>query len=102
MLEVTTRTSANGREFARHPPGAAPRAADFYFAHPDAGGASGLNENTTGLGRQDFPKQSDFSKITDRQIEKVGERLNHRLRKTLGYQTPHEVFFNLPLVALIS
>ena len=102
MLEVTTRTSANGREFARHPPGAAPRAADFYFAHPYSSWASGLNENTTGLGRQDFPKQSDFSKMTDRQIEKAGERLNHRPRKTLGYKTPHEVFFKRPLVALTS
>jgi IS30 family transposase len=62
----------------------------------------GVNENISGLVRQCFPKRSDFSKITDKQINKVVERLNQRLRKTLGYNTPHEVFFKLPLVALAS
>ncbi len=59
-----------------------------------------MNENTNGLVRQYFPKKSDFSKITDRQVEKVVERLNNRPRKTLGYKTPNEVFFKRPLVAL--
>jgi IS30 family transposase len=55
-----------------------------------------------GLVRQYFPKQADFSKITGRHINKVVERLNHRPRKTLGYKTPNEVFFKLPLVALTT
>jgi IS30 family transposase len=59
-----------------------------------------LNENTNGLVRQYFSKNSDFSKITDRQIEKVVERLNNRPLKTHGYRTPNEVFFKRPLVAL--
>ena len=61
-----------------------------------------MNENTNGLVRQYFPKQSEFSKITDKQIKKVEERLNQRPRKTLGYKTPNEVFFKLPLVALTT
>ncbi len=101
-LQVKTITSDNGREFARHQHVAAQLNADFYFAHPYSSWERGLNENTNGLVRQYFPKKSEFSKITDRQLNKVVERLNHRPRKTLGYQTPNEVFFKLPLVALTT
>jgi IS30 family transposase len=61
-----------------------------------------VNENTNGLVRQYFPKKSEFSKINDKQVKKVEERLNNRPRKTLGYKTPNEVFFKLPLVALTT
>lgn len=101
-LTVHTITSDNGREFAQHQRIAEHLKADFYFAHPYSSWERGLNENTNGLVRQYFPKKSDFSKITDRQIDKVVERLNHRPRKTLGYKTPNEVFFKLPLVALTT
>jgi IS30 family transposase len=97
---VHTITSDNGREFAAHEEIASGLEAKFYFAHPYSSWERGLNENTNGLVRQYFPKKSDFSKITDRQIEKAVERLNNRPRKTLGYKTPNEVFFKRPLVAL--
>lgn len=101
-LTVKTITSDNGREFAHHQQVAQRLKADFYFAHPYASWERGLNENTNGLVRQYFPKKSDFSKITDRQLDKVVERLNNRPRKTLGYKTPNEVYFKLPLVALTT
>lgn len=101
-LTVLTITSDNGREFAHHQRIAQQLKADFYFAHPYSSWERGLNENTNGLVRQYFPKKSDFSKITERQINKVVERLNNRPRKTLGYKTPNEVFFKQPLVALTT
>ncbi len=101
-LVVKTITSDNGREFARHQQVAQQLEADFFFAHPYASWERGLNENTNGLVRQYFPKKSEFSQITDRQLTKVVERLNNRPRKTLGYKTPNEVFFKLPLVALTT
>jgi IS30 family transposase len=101
-LVVKTITSDNGREFAHHQRIAQQLKADFYFAHPYSSWERGLNENTNGLVRQYFPKKSDFSKITGRQLKKVVERLNNRPRKTLGYKTPNEVFFKLPLVALTT
>jgi len=101
-LAVKTITSDNGREFAQHQQVAAHLSADFYFAHPYSSWERGVNENTNGLVRQYFPKQSEFSQITDRQLSKVVERLNQRPRKTLGYKTPNEVFFKLPLVALTT
>jgi IS30 family transposase len=101
-LVVKTITSDNGREFAQHQAVAARLCADFYFAHPYSSWERGINENTNGLVRQYFPKKSEFSQISDRQIRKVEDRLNQRPRKTLGYKTPHEVFFKLPLVALTT
>ncbi|WP_411726618.1 hypothetical protein [Methyloglobulus sp.] len=43
--------------------------------------------------RQYFTKGSSFEDITDGEVEMVMNRLNHRLRKTLNYKTPHAVFF---------
>ena len=99
---VQTITSDNGREFARHEQIAAKLQADFYFAHPYASWERGLNENTNGLVRQYFPKGSDFTSITEESLEQVMQRLNHRPRKTLGFTTPHRVFYELPSVALTT
>ena len=97
---VHTITSDNGREFAAHEAIAEALKADFYFAHPYHSWERGLNENTNGLVRQYFPKGSDFTAITDEDVQAVAERLNKRPRKTLGYQTPNHVFFTSPPVAL--
>ncbi len=98
--KVHTITSDNGREFAHHQAIAATLAADFYFAHPYASWERGLNENTNGLIRQYFPKECDFTTITDDEVQQVQQRLNSRPRKTLGYQTPHQVFYKQSPVAL--
>lgn len=98
--KVHTITSDNGREFAHHQAIATTLAADFYFAHPYSSWERGLNENTNGLIRQYFPKHCDFTKITDEEVKQVQQRLNSRPRKTLGYQTPHQVFYQQSPVAL--
>jgi len=97
---VHTITSDNGREFAGHEAIAEALSAAFYFAHPYHSWERGLKENTNGLVRQYFPKGSDFSALTDAQVQAVAKRLNERPRKTLGYQTPNHVFFNSSPVAL--
>jgi IS30 family transposase len=97
---VHTITSDNGREFSGHEAIAERLDAGFYFAHPYHSWERGLNENTNGLVRQFFPKGTDFSKITQREVKAVEKRLNNRPRKGLGYKTPNEVFFNSQPVAL--
>jgi len=86
-----TLTLDNGKEFAAHEKISSELEADVYFAHPYHSWERGLNENTNGLIRQWFPKQTDFRTITDEQVAEVQELLNHRPRKTIGYLTPHEV-----------
>ena len=90
---VHTITSDNGREFAGHEEIAKALQTDFYFAHPYAPWERGTNENTNGLIRQYFPKNRDFTTITQQEIDTAMERLNNRPRKRLGFLTPSQVFF---------
>ena len=100
---VHTMTSDNGKEFARHETIAKALKAKFYFAHPYASWERGLNENTNGLIRQYFPKNCDFTMITEKQIKYVMDKLNNRPRKCLGIKTPNQVFFGIdPPVALAT
>ena len=91
--KVHTITSDNGKEFAGHEEIASKLKANFYFAHPYSSWERGTNENTNGLIRQYFPKNRDFTTITQHEINMAMERLNNRPRKRLGYQTPNQVFF---------
>jgi len=91
--KTLTITADNGKEFAGHEKIKAALAADIYFAHPYSSWERGLNENTNGLIRQYFTKGSSFENITDKDVDEVMEKLNHRPRKTLNYRTPHAVFF---------
>jgi len=63
-----------------------------YFAAPYASWQRGCNENTNGLLRRFFPKGTNFLNISNAQLEKVVNLLNHRPRKCLNYRTPFEVF----------
>lgn len=91
--KTLTITADNGKEFAGHEKIKAALNADVYFAHPYRSWERGLNENTNGLIRQYFTKGSSFENITDKDVDDVMEKLNHRPRKTLNYKTPHAVFF---------
>lgn len=99
---VHTITSDNGKEFALHEETAKTLETDFYFAHPYASYERGLNENTNGLIRQYFPKDRDFTTITTEEIIMAMKKLNNRPRKTLGFLTPNEVFFEREKVALTT
>ena len=51
----------------------------------------GLNENTNGLIRQYVPKGTALDTLSDEQVHHIMDRLNHRPRKGLAFQTPHEI-----------
>lgn len=63
-----------------------------YFCEPYHSWERGTVENTIGLVRRFFPKQTDFAMISKNQIQSVERWLNHRPRKCLGFKTPAEVF----------
>lgn len=71
-----------------------------YFAHPYSPWERGTNENTNGLIRQFFPKKTDFSKVTLKEIKRAQDLLNGRPRKVLGWKKPNEVFQNLIAVGI--
>lgn len=99
---VHTITYDNGREFADHEGMASDLDARIYFAHPYASWQRGLNENTNGLIRQYFPKHRDLTTVTKCEIETTMDKLNHRPRKSLGYRTPYEVFFNTKTSLIVA
>jgi IS30 family transposase len=92
-----TITFDNGKEFAEHEQMAASLGADIYFAHPYHSWERGLNENSNGLLRQYFPKGMELHEITDEEVQRAVDKLNHRPRKVLGFRSPHEVFFGVQL-----
>ena len=72
---------------------------ETYHADPYSSWQRGTNENGNGLLRGYFPKGTDFSKVTDEELEDVVWELNNRPRKLLQYKTAQEVFnehLNLP------
>ncbi len=97
-------TLDNGKEFYRHQTFAKKLGAKTYFCRPYHSWEKGLVENTNGLLRQYFPKQTDFNLITDEEIEKVVNELNHRPRKTLDYDTPSNLFLGVfkPLISAVA
>ncbi len=89
---IKTMTVDNGKEFAGFKTLEKELKTRVYFAHPYSSWERGTNENTNGLIRQYFPKGTDFNLISQKEIDKVVDKLNNRPRKCLGYRTPAEVF----------
>ncbi len=61
-----------------------------YFAHPQSPWERGTNENTNGLIRQFFPKGTDFSKVSSKEIMRAQDLLNERPRAVNNYESPKE------------
>ena len=100
--KVLTHTYDNGKEFAMHELLTEVMEAQAYFAHPYHSWERGLNENTNGLIRQYFPKKTDFSTITQKEVQEVQDKLNRRPRKCLDFQTPNDIFFTTDPIALAA
>lgn len=87
-----TLTYDQGREMAEHKLFSKETKMQVYFAHPQSPWERGTNENTNRLIRDFFPKHTDFTKVTRREIKRVQNLLNERPRKTLNFRTPYEIF----------
>ena len=88
-------TYDRGKEMSNHESLAQKVNITVYFADPRSPWQRATCENTNGLIRQYFPKSTDFTDVTQRQLNAVAELLNTRPRKGLAWLTPLEVFEGL-------
>lgn len=88
-------TVDNGTEFASHKELSKRTGMIVYFCDPHCPWQRGSNENTNGLLRQYFPKNTSFADITNEKLAEVVDLINNRPRKRLGYRTPYEVLTEL-------
>ena len=90
---LETVTPDRGKEFANHREvSRAPGGVPFYFCQPHRPWQKPTVENTSGLIREFFPKGTDFSRVTDEEVQEVFEKINDRPRKALGFRTANEVY----------
>lgn len=79
-----------GKELSDHARFTIESGVSVFFADPHSPWQRGTNENTNGLLRQYFPKGTDLSRWSEKEIQAVAHTLNTRPRKTLGWKTPAE------------
>ncbi len=85
-------TLDNGSENTKHTQVKESCGIQAYFADPYSSYQRGGNENCNLWIRYYFPKGTDFSTITEEEIQDVEWELNNRPRKRLNFKTPQEVF----------
>jgi len=81
-----------GKEMADHKRFTLATDIQVYFCDPQNHWQRGSNENTNGLLRQYFHRQTDLSGYSQAQLNAVARQLNERARKTLNFETPAERF----------
>lgn len=81
-----------GMELALHKKLSIDTKIKVYFCDPKSPWQRGTNENTNGLLRQYFPRQTDLSGFTQKDLDKIAIALNGRPRKTLNFYSPLDKF----------
>jgi len=90
--KINSLNNDNGTEFSQHEKLKKRLKTNIYFARPHAPWERPTNENSNGLLREFFPKGINFSKITQKEIDRAINLINNRPRKCLNWYTSKEIF----------
>lgn len=90
-----TLTLDNGTEFLGFKDLEQALEAKVYFADAHSPWQRGSNENINGLIRFFFPRGTNFTKVTDQQLNAVLDLINNRPRKCLDFLSPVEFIKNV-------
>lgn len=85
-------TVDRGIEFYHHKALAQATGMKVFFCDPYSPWQRGTCENTNGLLRQFFPKDTSFANLSQDDIAHAVALLNQRPRKRLGFKSPAELF----------
>jgi IS30 family transposase len=95
---VRSLTWDQGAELADHARFSLATGITVWLCDPHAPWQRGSNENTNGLLRQYFPRSgTDFTRLTQADLDTVAIELNARPRQTLGWDTPAQALDRLLL-----
>lgn len=83
-------TTDNGSEFMEYDQLIKAVSCPVYYCHSYAAWEKGSNENHNRMIRRFFPKGTDFTRVTKKQIQAVQDWMNGYPRKILGWMTPDE------------
>ena len=64
---------------------------EVYYCHSYSAWEKGTNENHNRFLRRFFPKGTDFTKVSQRQLQEAVDWMNNYPRKILGWKTPNEM-----------
>ena len=95
--KLLTITADNGKEFYDFKRVEKELWTLLYFAHPYASYERPTNEQTNGMLRVFFPKWTDFSKISEEEIQEKIRIINRKPRKSLNYLCAEEAFYWIKL-----
>jgi len=85
-------TYDNGAENVTHEIISEKLNSDSYFCEPYHSWEKGSVEQVNGLIGRYLPKGTNFSTLTNHDINRIEKLINNRPRKCLNYKTPFEVF----------
>lgn len=90
-LPKRSMTNDRGQEFSDHKNYEKKVKIKVYFCDPYSSYQRGTNENRIGVLRQYYPKKSDLTQLTNKDLEKIEFEINNRPMKILDWKTPYEV-----------
>lgn len=90
LVSPITRTLNNGTELPDYKDIEKALNLKVYLADVHAPWKRGINEKVNWVIRFFFPRGTDFTKVTDAQLDAVSELINSRPRTCLDYLSPHE------------